>query len=279
MLLGDLLGVGPGRVGVRVVGLEGDVVDADLVERCAGRGGPGRSSRRPGGGSRSRAAPGRSSCHAAPGPVLVPDVVGPLEDVGQPADLALRVGELEVREADEDAGEQEVAQRRHGVAEAERRRRRRPARRPTWPASSTTSRCACRRRSRSRRRPRRTGPSSRCGCSAGPRWAGISLKQTARTPRSALRRTSAAASSASQSGMMQSGMSRRRSRRTTPRPSSRCRPCTQARPSSWSLASVKVWPQKRGKVGKHSDASTQLRSMSSSAGLRVVAARAASRRR
>src|SRR5687767_7910724 len=43
-----------------------------------------------------------------------------------------------------------------------------------------------------------------------PRWGGISEKVTARTPRAALRRTSAAASSASQSGMMISGMRRPR---------------------------------------------------------------------
>src|SRR4051812_15529302 len=41
-----------------------------------------------------------------------------------------------------------------------------------------------------------------------PRWGGISEKVTARTPRSALRRTSAAASSASHSGTMISGMRR-----------------------------------------------------------------------
>src|SRR5580698_9369866 len=40
-----------------------------------------------------------------------------------------------------------------------------------------------------------------------PRWGGISLKQTARTPRAALRRTSAAARAASHKGMMQSGSS------------------------------------------------------------------------
>ena len=38
------------------------------------------------------------------------------------------------------------------------------------------------------------------------RWCGSSLKQNARTPRSALRWISAAASSTSHSGMMQSGM-------------------------------------------------------------------------
>src|SRR5262249_25003085 len=41
-----------------------------------------------------------------------------------------------------------------------------------------------------------------------PSTAGISLKQTARAPRAALRRTSAAASSASQSGMIGSGIKR-----------------------------------------------------------------------
>ena len=39
----------------------------------------------------------------------------------------------------------------------------------------------------------------------------------------------------------------------------------QARPSSRSVvASVNVWPQKRGNVGKHSEASTWPMSMSSS---------------
>ena len=41
-----------------------------------------------------------------------------------------------------------------------------------------------------------------------PRWWGISLKHTARTPRAALRRTSAAEASASHNGMMHSGMRR-----------------------------------------------------------------------
>src|ERR1700674_1881093 len=40
-----------------------------------------------------------------------------------------------------------------------------------------------------------------------PRWGGISLKHTARTPRAALRRTSAAALWASHNGMRQSGSS------------------------------------------------------------------------
>src|SRR5271168_420462 len=41
-----------------------------------------------------------------------------------------------------------------------------------------------------------------------PRWGGISLKHTARTPRSALRRTSLAASSASHRGIKVRGMRR-----------------------------------------------------------------------
>jgi hypothetical protein len=41
----------------------------------------------------------------------------------------------------------------------------------------------------------------------------------------------------------------------------------QARPSSRSSASVKVWPQNRGKVGKQSEASTWLSSLSSTRAL------------
>ena len=103
----DLLRVGPGRVGVRVVGLEGDVVDADAVERLepvavveeaavdlavvVGR-------------RRVR----HEVLHAAPRAVLAPHVVGPFEHVRQPADLAFGVRELQRREAHEHAREQEV---------------------------------------------------------------------------------------------------------------------------------------------------------------------------
>jgi hypothetical protein len=47
---------------------------------------------------------------AGPGAVLLPDVIDWLDDVGEPADLAFGVGELERREAHEDAGEQEIDQ-------------------------------------------------------------------------------------------------------------------------------------------------------------------------
>ena len=59
--------------------------------------------------------------HAAPAPVVLPDPVGPLEDVGDPADLALRVGDLQVGEAHEDAAEEEVDQREGGVGVGQRR--------------------------------------------------------------------------------------------------------------------------------------------------------------
>ena len=56
LALGDLLGVRPGGVRVRVVRLVGDVVGTDLLEPSAGRGRRRRNSRRSGGGSRSTAA-------------------------------------------------------------------------------------------------------------------------------------------------------------------------------------------------------------------------------
>jgi len=53
--------------------------------------------------------------HAAPAPVLLPDGVGPFEDVGDPADLTLRIGQLQGGETDEDAGEEEVDHGEGGV--------------------------------------------------------------------------------------------------------------------------------------------------------------------
>lgn len=98
-----------------------------------------------------------------------------------------------------------------------------------------------------------------------PRCGGISENATARTPRAALRRTSAAASSGSQSGMSVRGMSRPCA--SGPHHSSTIQSLyarTQSSPSSRSLASVKVCPQKRGKVGKQSADWTWLTSMSAS---------------
>lgn len=97
-----------------------------------------------------------------------------------------------------------------------------------------------------------------------PRYVGISLNVTARTPRSALRRISATARSMSHSGMRHSGMSLPP---LSPHHSSTIQSLyarTQASPTSLSLASAKVCPQKRGKVGKQSEPSTWFMSMSSS---------------
>ncbi len=57
---------------------------------------------------------------------------------------------------------------------------------------------------------RRKGSQASVWMLGRPRCGGISLKQTARTPSAAVRRTSAAASSASQSGTMASGIIRPR---------------------------------------------------------------------
>src|SRR6202030_1243846 len=94
------------------------------------------------------------------------------------------------------------------------------------------------------------------------RWWGSSLKQNARTPRAALRRISAAARCTSQSGMMQRGMF---IPFDGPHHSSTIQSLyafTHASPRSWSSASRKVCPQKRGNVGKGREPSTQFRSKS-----------------
>ena len=78
-----------------------------------------------------------------------------------------------------------------------------------------------------------------------PSCGGISLKQTARTPRSALRRTSAAASvDVPQRDEAQRDQRAVASRRTTPRPSSRCRPAR--RPARGPC------PRPRGRSGRRS---------------------------
>ena len=79
-----------------------------------------------------------------------------------------------------------------------------------------------------------------------PSHGGSSEKHTARTPRAALRRTSAAASSASHSGIRQSGMRRPPD---PPHHSSTIQSLyasTQSLARSLSAALRKIWPQKRG---------------------------------
>ena len=117
---GELLGVRPRRVGVRVVRLERGVVHTDALERFETVHVTEEAAvdlavvvRR----RRVRHDP----LHATPCSVLAPNVVRALEDVRDPADLALRVRELQARIAHEHAGEEEVREARHRVAEAERR--------------------------------------------------------------------------------------------------------------------------------------------------------------
>lgn len=109
----------------------------------------------------------------------------------------------------------------------------------------------------------RNGSQSSVWMDDSPRNGGISENATARTPRAALRLTSSAASRASHSGTIGSGM--RRPCASGPHHSSTIQSLyarTPSRASSRSFASVKVWPQNRGKVGKQSADWTWLTSMS-----------------
>src|SRR5947208_15453956 len=100
-----------------------------------------------------------------------------------------------------------------------------------------------------------------------PSLGGISLKHTACTPRSLLRRISAAAMSASHRGTMMSGIRRPP---LSPHHSSTIQSLyarMHASPTSLSWANENVCPQNRGKVGNDSDASVQFWSMSASLAL------------
>ncbi len=111
----------------------------------------------------------------------------------------------------------------------------------------------------------RSGSQSSACMDGSPRWGGISENATARTPRAALRRTSAGASSASHSGMRVRGM--RRPRASGPHHSSTIQSLyarTPRSPGSRSFASVNVCPQNRGKVGKQSADRTWWTSVSAS---------------
>ena len=91
---------------------------------------------------------------------------------------------------------------------------------------------------------------------------GSSEKQNARTPRSALRRTSATASSMSQSGMRHKGrfIPPDGAHHSSTIQSLYAR--THASARSLSCASKNVWPQNRGNVGNGNDPSTQFSSKS-----------------
>ena len=97
-----------------------------------------------------------------------------------------------------------------------------------------------------------------------PRNAGISENVTARQPLPALRRISAAASFGSQSCTMINGIRRPSVPAHHSSSIQSLYALTHRSPSSWSLRSVNVCPQKRGKLGNASEASTWFTSMSSS---------------
>src|SRR4051794_11760849 len=103
-----------------------------------------------------------------------------------------------------------------------------------------------------------TGSQSGLWIDGRPSRSGSSVKQNARTPRSALRWISCTASSRSQSGMMQSGMFTPPDGAHHSSTIQSLYAFTQARPRSWSGVSMNVWPQKRGNVGNGSEPSVQL---------------------
>ena len=62
---------------------------------------------------------------ATPGPVFVPDIVSTFKDVGNPANLAFAVRQLQVWMANEHTREKEVAEGAHGITKAQGGRHRR----------------------------------------------------------------------------------------------------------------------------------------------------------
>ena len=179
------------RVGVRVVGLEADLVHADevavpepdLVVEDAAEDALVQVARRR---VRQR---GPEAVVAA----LGPELVGPLEHVRHPADLTLAVGDAQLGEALERAGEDEVEHRAHRVRERQRarhderrvgRRRRHPRARPDVHADDGARSPRTRRTSGPRR-----GPS---GSTADRAGAGSPRRRWRGCPSPAQRRTSAA---------------------------------------------------------------------------------------
>ena len=127
-------------------------------------------------------------------------------------------------------------------------------------------------------RRRRTAPSSRCRATAGRGTP--AARRTPRRARRALRCDAPRRSPGRRptAGPGRAGSGGRRWCRTTPRPSSRCRPERIASARSLSLPQRNIWPQKRGKFGKQSCASTPLSCMSSMRA-RPASSRGACRRR
>ena len=153
--------------------------------------------------------------------------VEPLEEERHPPDLALREGDLEVREPQQRARQQPVGHRHVGVERRERGGRPPPARRRSCAASPIRIRCAC----------RSTVPVSSHAANSGSQWrsaswidgrpefAGSSVKVIAFWPArrvaADLRRRQARDPTTAR---CRAGSGARRCHRTTPRSSSRCTP-------------------------------------------------------
>src|SRR5437588_615812 len=120
LLLGDLAGVGPGAVGVGVVALVGHPFDTDVLQRPQP---VGVAEEAPVHVAPEQLAGSVEDLvgHAAPGPVLLPHHVGPLQHIGDPADLAFRVGDDEPGEAGEHTRHEPVHQGVGGVGEGQGR--------------------------------------------------------------------------------------------------------------------------------------------------------------
>ena len=164
-LLGDLVRVGPRAVLVRVVGLERDVVAADAVEVVdADAVLEEAADDLPVVVLRRRI--GDVGLAVAPPAVDLPHVVDAFEHVRDPADLGLRVQQLEAGVPHEHARVEEVDQRHRAVGEDAGGLHRvgRVGRRSR--SSWCPSRCAWRRPCPSPSTRRRTGPNARSGCSA-----------------------------------------------------------------------------------------------------------------
>ncbi len=258
------LRVRPGRITVRVVGLEHDLTDADpvadlqpdeVVEDA------------PVDPSRDVAArrTGRAIVQVAVDGTLLPHAVEPLDDERHPSDLTLAERHPQTAEPLEHAARQPVGQgvgrtlvgqrQRHGSGRVDRRHR-------------------------ERRRRADVQVDHRVGVLAGGEEGvpvrGVDARQLEpsrvlgegdgerplRCATSHLRRSGDSGPTAGRASSGSGDPGRRR--RTTRRSSSRCRPGRTPGPSSRSGCSRNVWPQKRGNVGKASDASVWLASRSAS---------------
>ena len=186
-------------------------------------------------------------------------VVEAVEEHRHPADPALGERHVQLGEAQRDARPQPVGRREHARAPGRAWCSARAATPATSAARSSPTRCGCRRRCRSPRTARRNGSQWSVCTDGSARLFMLSGNVTALNPRSALRRTSSAATSGSRShascsGMMRSGY--------VPAHTSWCQSFharTHARPSSWSWLRAKATPAKPGDERREAEAAPRCR--------------------